>query len=181
MAQARVLFAGQHAQSVKNLYEPRILGVVLDVILSVILGVMPGVLYPAVANDCEMPPSSPCSKCCKAWCKERGERSRADPHSIEYFYTKVYIIIIMGHYHKQARERFYPPRAHCFWSQTRSPSPPHLMMTDASSHIWQTCSQGGSDVQHKPAPTNIFGGCFQSRSFHGLCQQCVQLYPLSHT
>ena len=108
MAQARVLFAGQHAQSVKNLYEPRILGVVLDVILSVILGVMPGVLYPAVANDCEMPPSSPCSKCCKAWCKERGERSRADPHSMEYFYTKVYIIIIMGHYHKQSRERFYP-------------------------------------------------------------------------
>ena len=46
--------------------------------------------------------------------------------------------------------------------------------------IWQACSQGGSDVQHKPAPTNI-RRCFQSRSFHGLCQQCVQLYPLSHT
>jgi len=94
MAQARVLFAGQHAQFVKNLYGPRM------------LRVMSGVLYQAVANDCEMPPSSPCSKCCKAWCKERGERSRTDPHFMEYFYTKVYIIIIMGHYYKQMRERF---------------------------------------------------------------------------
>lgn len=24
------------------------------------------------------------------------------------------------------------------------------------------------------------GACFQPRSFHGLCQQCVQFYTLSH-